>query len=147
MLNLLIGGATPTPIEQPCSGAGCAFLRNAFCRAGGPTGREKRSALFFLPGGLRLLLLCFLAQQTIHIGLDGQQLPYLVPCLSVIGVDGFFLRQQSGVLGLETLDRGQLFQSQTVKGFLRRLMQKYLALMLCPERLLYHVILVKNNMA
>ena len=34
--NLLVEGILQTPIEQPRSGAGRAFLRNAFYRAGGP---------------------------------------------------------------------------------------------------------------
>lgn len=75
-----------TPIEQPRAGAGCAFLRNALCRAEGTPGRGKRSALFLLAVCLLLLLLIVVAHQAVHIGLDGQQLLHIVTRLTVVRV-------------------------------------------------------------
>ena len=71
-----------------------------------------------------------LAQHTIHVLLVEQQLAHLIERTPVGGIRRLFLRQQLGVFLLQALDGGQLFDAQLVKGVLRRLVQKDVALML-----------------
>ena len=71
-----------------------------------------------------------LAQHTIHVLLVEQQLAHLVTRTPVFGIRRLFLRQQLGVFLLQALDGGQLFDAQLVKGFLRRLVQQDVAIML-----------------
>ena len=96
----LLEAAPPNPFEQLRTGAGCAFLRNAFCRTGGPPEREKRSTLFLLTFCLFLFFLFIETHQTVHVGLDGQQLFHIVTRFAVVGVCRFFLSQQRGIFGL-----------------------------------------------
>lgn len=78
------------------------------------------------------LFLPVVAHDPVHVGPDSQQLPHFVTGLFAAGVGRLSLRQQSGVLGLEVLDGGQLFQSQAVKEIFR-LMQQYVTLMFSAE--------------
>ena len=96
----LLRAAPPNPLEQLRAGAGCALLRNAFCRARGPPGRGKRSTLFLLAICFFLLLLFVVAHQAVYIGLDGQQLFHIVTRFAVVGICRFFLCQQRGIFGL-----------------------------------------------
>ena len=82
-----------------------------------------------------MLLFLFLTarvftQHTIHVLLVEQQLAHLIARTSVFGIRRLFLRQQLGVFLLQALDGGQLFDAQLVKGFLRRLVQQDVALMI-----------------
>ena len=71
-----------------------------------------------------------LAQHTIHVLLVEQQLAHLIARTPVFGIRRLFLRQQLGVFLLQALDGGEPFDAQLVKGFLRRFVQKDVALML-----------------
>ena len=62
----------------------------------------------FFPSFICFLLLLVQFQNTVDIGLGRQQLFHFLAGLAVVGVDGFLLRQQLGVLGIQRLDGGQL---------------------------------------
>lgn len=72
-------------------------------------------------------------QDLVHIGLDRQQLPHLLAGFPVAGIGGLFLRQEGGILGLQVLYLGQLFDVQPVKSGLGRLVEQDVGLMLGPE--------------
>ena len=59
-----------------------------------------------------------------------QKLAHLFLCLVVVGVCRFFLGQQPCKFFVQALDRGELFKSEIIKGFLRRLVKYDVALML-----------------
>ena len=58
--------------------------------------------LFCLPLRLRFFRRLFLltVQHSVHVGLDRQQFPHLIPRLAVIGIGRFLFRQKRGILGL-----------------------------------------------
>lgn len=58
------------------------------------------------------------------------KLPHLFLCLVVVGVCRLFLGQQPRKFFVQALDRGELFETEIVKGFLRRLVKNDVALML-----------------
>lgn len=60
----------------------------------------------------------------------GQQLFHLGSGLTVCRVCGSLFYEEGGVLGLEGLDRGQLFQPQVIERLFCRTVQKYLLLVL-----------------
>ena len=60
----------------------------------------------------------------------GQQLFHLGSGLTVGRVCGSFLCEEGGVLGLQSLDRGEFFQPQIIERLLCRAVQKYLLLVL-----------------
>ena len=109
------------PFEHRFSICGCAFLRTLLTATSSPLA----VVFFFL---LRFGLLH--RQDPIHIVLDRQQLPHGGAGLPVLSVSLFLVRQQLGVLGLKLLDGGQLLHVQLVEGFLGRLVQPDLILML-----------------
>src|SRR5699024_894194 len=109
------------PFEHRFSICGCAFLRTLLTATSSPLA----VVFFFL---LRFgLLHC---QDPIHIVLDRQQLPHSGAGLPVFAISLFLVCQQLGVLGLKLLDGGQLLYVQLVEGFLGRLVQPNLILML-----------------
>ena len=59
-----------------------------------------------------------------------QQLAHLIARTPVGGIRRLFFGKQFGIFLLQALDGGELFHAQIVKGFLRRLVQKDVALML-----------------
>lgn len=71
-----------------------------------------------------------LAQHTIHVLLVEQQLAHLIARTPVFGIRRLFFGKQLGIFLLQALDGGELFHAQLVKGVLRRLVQKDVALML-----------------
>ena len=109
------------PLEHRFSICGCAFWRTLLTTTSSPLA----VVFFFL---LRLGLLH--RKYPIHIVLDGQQFPHGGAGLPVLSVSRFLVRQQLGILGLKLLDGGQLFHVQLIKGFLGRLVQPDLILML-----------------
>ena len=127
------GQAPKPPLNSPVPGLAARFCETLLSGLRPSQGRRKRSTLFLMPGGLRLFLLPVIAHDPVHVGPDSQQLPHFVTRFFVVGVGRFFLRQQSGVLGLEALNGRQLFQPQAVKEIFRRLMQQDVALMLGLE--------------
>ena len=80
-----------------------------------PDRTREQSALVLLPGGPFLLFL--LAQDTVHVGLDGQQLPHLIPCLSVVGVGGFFSASKAAYSAWRLLTVGSFFSPSPSKYF------------------------------
>ena len=58
---------------------------------------------------------------------------HIIPCLLVLCVHGFFLRQELGIFCLQTFDGGQFFQTLLVKELLCRLMQYDFRFMLRKE--------------
>ena len=109
------------PLKHRFSICGCAFLRTLLTATSSPLA----VVFFFL---LRFGLLH--RQDPIHIVLNRQQLPHSGAGVPVLGIGRFLVRQQLGVLGLKLLDRGQLLHVQLVEGFLTRLVQPDLILML-----------------
>ena len=88
-------------------------------------------SLFFLAlplGGLPVLFVQ--PQQTGGVRLVDQQLPHLLLRPVVLGVGRLFLCQQPCIFFVQAPDRGQLFQAKRIKGFLRRLVDEDVALML-----------------
>ena len=77
-----------------------------------------------------LLLALVFAQHTIHVLLVEQQLAHLIARTPVFGIRRLFFGKQLGIFLLQALDGGELFHAQLVKGVLRRLVQKDVALML-----------------
>lgn len=71
-----------------------------------------------------------LAQHTIHVLLVEQQLAHLVTGGAVFGIRRLFFGKQLGIFLLQALDGREFFHAQLVKGVLRRLVQKDVALML-----------------
>ena len=69
----------------------------------------------FFPSFIRFLLLLIQLQNTVDIGLGRQQLFHFLTGFSVVGIGGFLLRQQLGVLGIQRLDGGQLLEAQSIK--------------------------------
>ena len=70
------------------------------------------------------------SKNPIYIFLCSLKGTHIIPCLLVLCVHGFFLRQELGVFCLQTLDGGQFFQPLLVKKLLCRLMQNDLGFML-----------------
>ena len=87
----------------------------------------------FFPSFICFLLLLVQLQNTVDIGLGRQQLFHFLTGLAVVGVDGFLLRQQLGVLGIQRLDGGQLLEAQSIKIVLCGLMDRDLTFMLCKK--------------
>ena len=58
---------------------------------------------------------------------------HIIPCLLVLCVHGFFLRQKLGIFCLQALNGGQLFQPLLIKGLLVSLRRR-IALVL-PQKL------------
>ena len=92
-------------------------------------------SLFFLS----LMLVCplflfFQTQQICGICLVDHKLPHLLLRFVVVGVCRFFLRQQPCKFFVQAFDFGKLFKTEIVKGFLCRLMNQNIALMLCKIR-------------
>ena len=88
-------------------------------------------SLFFLAlplGGLPVLLVQ--PQQTGGVGLVDQQLPHPLLRPVVLGVGRLFLCHEPCKFFVQAPDRGQLFQTERIKGFLRRLVDEDVALML-----------------
>lgn len=77
-----------------------------------------------------LLLALVFTQHTIHVLLVEQQLAHLIARTPVFGIRRLFFGKQLGIFLLQALDGWQLFDSQLVKGFLRRVVQKDVALVL-----------------
>ena len=77
-----------------------------------------------------LLLALVFAQHTIHVLLVEQQLAHLIARTPVFGIRRLFFGKQLGIFLLQALDGGEPFDAQLVKGFLRRLVQQDVALML-----------------
>ena len=69
------------------------------------------------------------AQEHLGVGLINLELSGLLTCLGRCRIIEFLLHQQIGILRLQALDGGQLFQRQIVKRFLRRLVDDDVALM------------------
>lgn len=63
------------------------------------------------------------SKNPIYIFLCSLKGTHIIPCLLVLCVHGFFLRQELGIFCLQALNGGQLFQPLLIKGLLRRLMQ------------------------
>ena len=74
--------------------------------------------------------ICVHAEDRLGVGAVGQKLFHLVPRLTVCRVCGSLLCEKSGVLSLQCLDRGQLFQPQIIERLLCRTVQKYILLVL-----------------
>ncbi len=88
-------------------------------------------------GGLPLLMLflslagiCVHAEDHLGVGAVGQELFHLGTGLTVGRVCGSFLCEEGGVLGLQSLDRGEFFQPQIIERLLCRTVQKYRLLVL-----------------
>ena len=88
-------------------------------------------------GGLPLLMLFLLSvslgidvKYRLGVGAVGKQLFHFRSGLAVGRVCGSLLGKESGILGLQSLDRGQLFQPQIIERLLCRAVQKYLLLVL-----------------
>lgn len=79
-------------------------------------------------GGLPVLFIQ--PQQIGGVGLVDQQLPHLLLRPVVLGVGRLFLCQQPCKFFVQAPDRGQLFQAKRIKGFLRRLVDEDIPLML-----------------
>ena len=71
-----------------------------------------------------------LAQHPVHVLLVEQQLAHLIARTPVFGIRRLFFGKQLGIFLLQAPDGGELFDAQLVKGFLRRFVQKDVALML-----------------
>lgn len=67
---------------------------------------------------------------SLSVGAVGQQLFHLGSGLAVRWVCGSLLCEEGGVLGLQSLDRGQLFQAPVIERLLRGTVQKYLLFVL-----------------
>lgn len=74
-----------------------------------------------------------LVEQGVHVGLDGLELLGLLAQPGEVGVGGFLVRQQPGVLLVQRLDGGELADPLGVKGPLGGLVQQQLALVRRPE--------------
>ena len=79
---------------------------------------------------LSLAGICVHTKYSLGIGAVGQELFHLGPGLAVGRVCGSLFGEEGGILGLEGLDRGQLFQPQVIERLLCRTVQKYLLLVL-----------------
>ena len=77
-----------------------------------------------------LLLALVFAQHTIHVLLVEQQLAHLIARAPVFGIRRLFFGKQLGIFLLQALDGWRPCDAQLVKGFLRRLVQQDVALML-----------------
>ena len=129
------------PFEHRFSICGCAFISGPRAAFGGwPPKRSLRrvwrTLLTATSSPLAVVFFFLLRlgrlhrQDPIHIVLDGQQLPHSSAGLPVFSVSRFLVRQQLGVLGLKLLDGGQFLHVQLIEGFLGRLVQPDLILML-----------------
>ena len=88
-------------------------------------------SLFFLAQPLGGLPVPFVRpQQTGGVCLVDQQLPHPLLRTVVLGVGRLFLCQQPCKFFVQAPDRGQLFQAERIKGFLRRLVDEDIPLML-----------------
>ena len=85
------------------------------------------------PSFIRFLLLLVQLQNAVDIGLSRQQLFHILAGFSVVGVGGFLLHQQFGVLGIQRLDGGELLEAKPIKIVLCGLVQRDLAFMLSKE--------------
>lgn len=74
--------------------------------------------------------ICVHAEDRLGVGAVGQELFHLGSGLAVGRVCGPFLCEEGGVLGLQSLDRGELFQPQVIEVLLRSSVQKYLLFVL-----------------
>ena len=88
-------------------------------------------------GGSTLLMLFLLpvslgidVKYRLSVGAVGKQLFHLGSGLAVGRVCGSLFSEEGGVLGLQSLDRGQLFQPQIIEVILRSSVQKYILLVL-----------------
>ena len=79
---------------------------------------------------LSLAGICVHAEDRLSICAVGQELFHLGSGLAVGRVCGSFLCEEGGVLGLQSLDRGQLLQAPVIERLLCRTVQKYLLLVL-----------------
>ena len=79
---------------------------------------------------LLFISLCIDVKYRLGVGAVGQQLFHLGSGLAVGRVCGPFLCEEGGVLGLQSLDRGKLFQPQIIERFLCSSVQKYLLFVL-----------------
>ena len=75
------------------------------------------------------LFLCILPQKHLGVGLINLEPLCLVTRLGKLCIIELLLHEQIGILRLQALDRGQLFQRQIVKRLLRRLVDEDVALM------------------
>ena len=67
---------------------------------------------------------------SLGVGAVGQELFHLGSGLAVGRVCSTLFSEEGGVLSLQSLDRGQLFQPQVIERLLCRTVQKYLLLVL-----------------
>ena len=74
------------------------------------------------------LFLGIRAQEHLGVGLINLELSGFLACLGKRRIIKLLLHKQIGILRLQALDSGQLFQRQIVKRFLRRLVDDDVAL-------------------
>lgn len=79
---------------------------------------------------LLFISLCIYVKYRLGISAVGQQLFHLGSGLTVCRVCGSLLCQKGGVLGLQSLDRGQLLQAPVIEVLLRGAVQKNILLVL-----------------
>ena len=79
---------------------------------------------------LSLAGICVHAEDHLGVGAVGQELFHLGSGLAVCRVCGSLLCEEGGVLGSQSLDRGQLLQAPVIERLLCRTVQKYLLLVL-----------------
>lgn len=83
---------------------------------------------FFRP--IRFLPCFVQLQNAVNVRLGSQQLLHVLTSLSVLGVCRLFLRHKCSVLGLQTLDGGELLYALVIKKLLRCLMERNFTFML-----------------
>ena len=71
-----------------------------------------------------MLGVLFLRKEQFHILLCFYDFLHLIPCLSVLWVECFFLGEQSRILCIQVFHFGQLFQARFIESGFRRLMQR-----------------------
>ena len=130
LLALLVGDS-PSPFEHRISFCGCAFLRNAFHLPAAVRKCEKTGASAVLLLFLFPVILAFLpiSYQPVYVGFRDQQFPHFLAGLPVLGIVFFLSFQQCCVLGLQTLDGGQLLDTQIVKCLFCRLVEQNIRFM------------------
>ena len=79
---------------------------------------------------LLFISLCIDVKYRLSVGAVGQELFHLGSGLMVFRVCGSFLCEEGGVLGLQSLDRGELLQAPVIEVLLRGAVEKYLLFVL-----------------